>query len=109
MKALLPLWMNEDDEGTSSSTEDPDDDSGMSFVILDTLSREDQKTFWQKLNSEGRQRCDRRIPRDALLKPKHSPWQKLYLSVNDQALITVTGFDHASFSQAAVGNVRPAL
>ena len=29
--------------------------------------------------------------------PSESPWQKLYSSGDDGALITVTGFDHSSF------------
>jgi hypothetical protein len=51
-------------------------------------------TFRQRLNLEGRQRRDRRIPRAALLDPSASPWAKLYVSRSEQALITVTGFDH---------------
>jgi DDE superfamily endonuclease len=33
------------------------------------------------------------------LLPCDSPWERLYHSLNDQALITITGFDHAAFQQ----------
>ena len=49
------------------------------------------------LSLEGMWRRDRRIPRIALLAPAASPWMKLCDSKNDQALITLTGFDHAAF------------
>ena len=40
---------------------------------------------------------DHRIPRIALVSPSESPWSQLYSSLNDQALITMTGYDHAAF------------
>ena len=49
------------------------------------------------LNEEGRERRARKIPRESLVDPVYSPWNRLYFSKNDQALITVTGFDHVSF------------
>ena len=49
------------------------------------------------LNEEGRRRRSRKIPRESLVHPIHSPWHRLYRSKNDQALITVTGFDHVAF------------
>ena len=55
--------------------------------------------YWQKLNEEGRQRRDRRIPRCALVDPQFSPWQKVYKSGDDGAMITVTGFDNESFQR----------
>lgn len=54
--------------------------------------------FRDLLNIEGMWRRDRRIPRIGSLEPQASPWQKLYISYNDQALITAMGFDHASFA-----------
>jgi DDE superfamily endonuclease len=43
------------------------------------------------------QRYVRKIPRCALLDPQASPWEKLYVSKNDAALIVFCGFDHESF------------
>jgi hypothetical protein len=42
-------------------------------------------------------RRDPRIPRCALQSPFHSAWFILFGSGNDQALITMTGFDHSTF------------
>jgi hypothetical protein len=56
------------------------------------------RRYLSGLNDEGRRRRDRRIPRSALTVPSHSAFQRLYDSGNDQALITVTGFDHAAFT-----------
>jgi DDE superfamily endonuclease len=61
------------------------------------MEEESASRFRDLLDEEGRQRRDRRLPRDALLLPLESPWERLFASLNDQALITVTGFDHASF------------
>jgi len=36
------------------------------------------------------------------LDPIASPWECLYLSQNNPAMITATGFDYASFSQLEV-------
>jgi DDE superfamily endonuclease len=55
-------------------------------------------SFKAKLNLEGRRRRDRRIPRSALLHPSQSAWMNLHESGSDQALITVTGFDHEAFA-----------
>jgi hypothetical protein len=46
--------------------------------------------------SEIRRR-DHRIPRCALLHPDSSPFRRLYLSRNEQSLITFTGLDYRSF------------
>jgi DDE superfamily endonuclease len=61
------------------------------------LDLEDETSFRELLDAEGRQRRDRRIPRLALLTPGDSAFDKLYNSGNNQALITVTGFDHTAF------------
>jgi hypothetical protein len=42
-------------------------------------------------------RRDCRIPRCALLHPDNSPFRRLYLSCNEQSLITLTGLDYRSF------------
>jgi DDE superfamily endonuclease len=65
----------------------------MVVMVLDL----DDDSFRELLDEEGRQRRDRRIPRIALLTPGGSAFDKLYSSGNNQALITVTGFDHLAF------------
>jgi DDE superfamily endonuclease len=65
----------------------------LAAVLLDL----EDDTFRDLLDIEGRQRRDRRIPRTALLTPGESAFDKLYNSGNNQALITVTGFDHRAF------------
>ena len=57
-----------------------------------------QNTYRNSLNAEGRHRRDRNIPRNSLAPPSHAAWRYLYDSGDDGALITVTGFDHATFS-----------
>ena len=49
------------------------------------------------LTLEGVIRRDRRIPRVALVDPATSPWEKVYQSGNDQAMITVTALDQTAF------------
>ena len=58
-----------------------------------------RKYFRDGLNDEGRLRRRARIPRVALLDPTVSPWQYMYDSRDDTALITVTGFDRAIFDE----------
>jgi hypothetical protein len=56
-----------------------------------------QKAFHRGLSAEERQLCQRRIPCESLHLPRASAWRRLFYSYNNQALITVTGLDHASF------------
>ena len=56
-----------------------------------------QKRFHCALPYEDRQLRQRRIPRISLHDAHKSSWRRLYFSENDQALITLTGFDHATF------------
>ncbi len=56
-----------------------------------------QKRFHRSLSIEDRQLRQRRIPRISLQDSHQSSWRRLYHSENDQALITLTGFDHATF------------
>jgi DDE superfamily endonuclease len=65
--------------------------------ILDNEMQEEVKWMYQ-LTLEGRRRRERRLPRTSLLPPSASPWMQLFYSGNDQALITITGFDHAAFA-----------
>ena len=70
------------------------------FVLLEEERVNNGRTTTQYrdfLSLVGTWRRDRRIPRCALVDPSASPWEKLYSSGSDQALITVTGFDHAAF------------
>ena len=56
-----------------------------------------QKVFHRALSDEERQLHLRRIPRISLQSPCESAWRHLFYSYNNQALITVTGLDHATF------------
>lgn len=67
------------------------------LVLLLFLNLSKARKWKSYMTMEGVWRRDRRIPRIALVDPAASPWSRLYESRNDQALITVTGFDHASF------------
>ena len=55
------------------------------------------KRFFRQLSLYERQRRRRKIPRCCLQLPSQSAWRTLYESVDDQGLITLTGFDHMSF------------
>ena len=67
------------------------------FVLLALLTESKGSGFRERLDEEGRQRRDRRLPRSSLLLPCDSPWERLFGSLNDPVLITVTGFDHVAF------------
>ena len=56
-----------------------------------------RKKFMSQLDDEERYRRQRRIPRCALVCIKDSPWRRVYESRDDQAMITLTGFDMKSF------------
>ena len=66
------------------------------YLILALMLKRKQ-LFRNKLNEEGRKRRCRNIPRNSLTPPTKSAWHTLYSSGDDGALITVTGFDHATF------------
>ena len=68
------------------------------FVGLAFLS-DHKVSFKSKLNSEGRRRHDRRMPRGSLCNYKESPFMRLYASKIDQALINATGLDHETFGE----------
>ena len=57
-----------------------------------------RKTFLKCLLEEERRLCSRKIPRVSLLSLDLSPWRTLLDSNVDQSLITMTGFDFASFA-----------
>ena len=56
-----------------------------------------RKIFYRSLSIQQRRRRYNRIPRESLVDPTDSAWRKLYQSQNDQALITATGLDYATF------------
>ena len=56
-----------------------------------------QKRFHRALSNEERQLRQRHIPRISLHPVHGCAWQKLFFSYNNQALITLTGFDHGTF------------
>ena len=57
-----------------------------------------RKSFFNSLDSPERRVRQRKIPRCCLQNPSASAWRKLYEAGNDQAMITLTGFDCASFA-----------
>jgi hypothetical protein len=57
-----------------------------------------QKHFHRALSHEDRQLRQQRIPCVSLQSIEKSPWRRLFYSNNDQALITLTGLDHATFN-----------
>ena len=56
-----------------------------------------RKQFHKALSCALKRLRDRRIPRLALQDPHVSAWRKLYGSSNSQAMITLLGFDVATF------------
>ena len=57
-----------------------------------------QKWFYNHLSELERRRRQRRIPRSALLLPSQRAWRRAYHSNCDQAMITLTGLDCATFA-----------
>ena len=57
-----------------------------------------RKKFLKSLSEEERRLRSRKIPRASLLTLDMSPWRTLIASNVDQSLITMTGFDGASFA-----------
>jgi hypothetical protein len=56
-----------------------------------------RKDFFRSLSIEECRQRYRKIPRCKLIPLKLSPWRKLLASQNDQAYITMMGFDCKSF------------
>jgi hypothetical protein len=97
MSLLFPSYSS-----SSSSDNSSDDEDDVHFLLLLMLMEEEEneekkQKFLNRLTLQGKRRRDRRLPRTVLLHPSASAWQKLYLSGNDQAMITVTGFDCNAF------------
>ena len=57
-----------------------------------------RKDFLNSLDIVGRRMRSRKIPRACLQNQSESVWRRLYEAQNDQGLITLTGFDCASFA-----------
>ena len=57
-----------------------------------------RKDFLNSLDIVGRRMRSRKIPRPCLQNQSESVWRRLYEAQNDQGLITLTGFDRASFA-----------
>jgi hypothetical protein len=55
------------------------------------------KEYYKQLSQEEKRRRYCRLPRCMLLLPCKSSWQQVYNSQSDQALITLTGVDFATF------------
>ena len=68
------------------------------FLLLEAILDEKNDTFKNSLDTEGRHRRDRRVPREALKTFRFSSFQHLFMSRNDQALLNATGHDHRSFN-----------
>jgi hypothetical protein len=83
----------------SDNSEDEELDDLLSLAACADSRSYKEATSWRNLylNAEGRRRRERKLSRDSLLSPKKSPWQKLYSAKNDQAYLTVTGFDVEAF------------
>jgi hypothetical protein len=67
-------------------------------ALIEKKRRRRERRFRTYLSADGRRRRDRRIPRVSLRMPCDLPWEKIFRSANDQSLITLTGFDFASFN-----------
>jgi hypothetical protein len=80
------------------------------FVIMCCLIKDDTakhrcanysrycKDYHRSLDKFQRQIWQRKIPRCSLLDQSWSAWRHLYKSGNDQGMITLTSFDHATFN-----------
>ena len=83
------------------SDSDSDDDILLYLLLKegpnDFVHSRYRKEFYNSLVEEGRRLRRQYIPRGCLQDPLKSAFATLYKANNDQAMITVTGFDHKSF------------
>ena len=96
------MWFQEDSDSSSDEeeeTEEEDEARRNAIAVIVALKIEERRsrTFSHRLDADGRRRRSRGLCRKVLLNPNESPWQKLYSSGDNQALITVTGFDQEAF------------
>ena len=70
---------------------------------MDEYHGDVRMSFCESLSAEKRQMQQRKIPRPALLMQWNSPWTMVFLSANDQGMITMMGLDHGSFMELHQG------
>ena len=70
------------------------------LFYLNLLHRE--SSYSSRLSYDDRRRRARKIPRCAIRRHQDSPFRFLYHSSNDQAMLNITGLDHAVFRQLLV-------
>jgi hypothetical protein len=66
-------------------------------LIMQKEDEDDEESFRGRLTIEERRKRDRRLPRPTLVCPYRSPWEKVFKSGDDQAMITLCGLDCKSF------------
>ena len=70
------------------------------LLLLDKQKRKEQSPpFMTMMDDDGKRCRDCQIPHAALQSPKESSFVTLFESGDDQALITLTGFDHVTFQE----------
>lgn len=82
----------------SKQQEDDENDDNNERLTYQRRHSRYQKQFHRALSNHDRRLRQRRIPRASLQSVTQSAWHRLYFSKNDQALITLTGLDHATFA-----------
>jgi hypothetical protein len=85
---LLDWLFNEEEERRSRR---------LKFIVIIHILSKQKRKFKHLLDEKGRRRRNRSIPRCALHPPKLAAWQRICDSKGDGAMITVTGFDCATF------------
>ena len=72
----------------------------MYLLLHEEEKRKEQSTPFKKMLDDDEKRCcECQIPHAAHQSPKESSFVTLFESGHDQALITLTGFDHATFQE----------
>jgi hypothetical protein len=92
--------MSDDDDDDFDAEDDDADDDILSLLLLASILPAQGVTpsFWRSLTIDGRQRRSGKIRRGALQNSDESAFWTLFHSGHDDALITLCGFDHASFT-----------
>ena len=87
------------DYDSSSSSSSDDDDAALMCLIAQQMAKYQQKPLKDFMSLQAKRNRSGKIRRGALLKHDESPFKKLFDSGQDDALIAVTGFDHATFDK----------
>jgi hypothetical protein len=66
-------------------------------AVDDEAAQEVETPFWKKLHQSSRRLHQGKIRHGALLQPAQSSFKVLFTIGQDDALVTLCGFDHASF------------